>query len=67
MVYQIRPYIRVLWQFTPFSRRRNIVIIMATFDTLLDTGAALEIEIVKKYVHYYYVRVLILELLSLHS
>jgi len=31
----------------PFSRR-NIVIVIATFDTLLDTGAALEIEIVKK-------------------
>jgi hypothetical protein len=35
----------------PFSRR-NIVIIIATFDTLLDTGAALKIVIVKN-VYYY--------------
>jgi len=32
----------------PFSRGNIIVTIIATFDTLLDTGAALEIEIVKK-------------------
>lgn len=50
MVYQIHPCTN-LWQFTLFSLR-NIVIIMATFDTLLDTGAALNIEIVKNRILY---------------